>query len=94
MSPNSSILSEIGAGLEPVARSTSINVQHRLVASGTGIGALPRFIGDHDAGLRAVLPEAIELRRSFWLVTHSDVRRLARIEAVAKWLRVCAGRLI
>lgn len=93
-SPELDYLSEIGAGLEPVARSTSINVQHRLVASGTGIGVLPRFIGDRDAGLRPVLPEAIEIRRSFWLVTHSDVRRLARIEAVGKWLRQCAGRLV
>jgi DNA-binding transcriptional LysR family regulator len=93
-SPELDYLSEIGAGLEPVARSTSINVQHRLVASGTGIGVLPRFIGDRDANLRPVLPDAVEIRRSFWLVTHSDVRRLARIEAVGKWLRMCAGRLI
>jgi DNA-binding transcriptional LysR family regulator len=92
--PELDYLSEIGVGLEPAVRSTSINVQHRLIASGVGIGVLPRFIGDGDPSLRAVLPETAEIRRSFWLVTHSDVRRLARIDAVGKWLRQCALRLV
>jgi DNA-binding transcriptional LysR family regulator len=93
-SPELDYLSEIGIGLEPAIRSTSINVQHRIIASGTGIGALPRFIGDRDAGLRPILRDSVEIRRSFWLVTHSDVRRLARIDAVGKWLRHCAARLV
>lgn len=92
--PELDYLSEIGAGLEPAVRSTSINVQHRLIASGAGIGILPRFMGERDPRLAPVLADSIEIRRSFWLVTHSDVRRLGRIDAVAKWLRVCAGRLI
>jgi DNA-binding transcriptional LysR family regulator len=69
-------------------------VQHRIIASGAGIGALPRFIGDRDVGLRPILHDSVEIRRSFWLVTHSDVRRLARIDAVGKWLRHCAARLV
>jgi DNA-binding transcriptional LysR family regulator len=93
-SPELDYLSEIGTGLEPAVRSTSINVQHRLIAGGTGIGALPRFIGDRDPGLRPVLRDVVEIRRSFWLVTHSDMRRLARIDAVGKWLRHCAARLV
>jgi hypothetical protein len=39
------------------------------------------------------MPEEVEIKRSFWLVTHSDVRRLARIDAVARWLRHCAAKL-
>jgi DNA-binding transcriptional LysR family regulator len=92
--PELDYLSEIGPGLEPAVRSTSINVQHRLIASGAGIGVLPRFMGDRDPGLAPILADSIEIRRSFWLVTHSDVRRLARIDAVAKWLRICAARLV
>jgi DNA-binding transcriptional LysR family regulator len=92
--PELDYLSEIGPGLDPAVRSTSINVQHRLIASGAGIGVLPRFMGDRDPGLAPILADSIEIRRSFWLVTHSDVRRLARIDAVAKWLRICAARLV
>ena len=93
-SPELDYLSEIGTGLEPAVRSTSINVQHRLIASGTGIGVLPRFIADRDPALRPLLADSVEISRSFWLVTHSDVRRLARIDAVGRWLRHCAARLI
>jgi DNA-binding transcriptional LysR family regulator len=92
--PELDYLSEIGPGLDPAVRSTSINVQHRLIASGAGIGVLPRFMGDRDPGLAPILADSVEIRRSFWLVTHSDVRRLARIDAVAKWLRICAARLV
>ncbi|WP_340313101.1 LysR family transcriptional regulator [Rhizorhabdus argentea] len=86
-SPELDYLSEVGAGLSAVTRSTSINVQHRLIASAAGIGILPAFIGDRDPSLMPLLPELVEIRRSFWLVTHSDLRRLARIEAVARWLK-------
>lgn len=86
-SPELDYLSEVGTGLSAVTRSTSINVQHRLIASAAGIGVLPAFIGDRDASLVPLLPDLVEIRRSFWLVTHSDLRRLARIEAVAAWLK-------
>lgn len=91
--PELDYLSEVGSALDPAVRSTSINVQHRLLAGGMGIGVLPRFMGDHDPGLVPVLAESVEIRRAFWLVTHSDQRRLARIDAVSKWLRQCAARL-
>lgn len=90
--PELDYLGEIGSGLEARLRSTSINVQHRMVAAGAGIGVLPAFIADRDPALAPVLP-ATGIRRSFWLVTHSDVRRLARIEAVAAWLKGCVAAL-
>ncbi len=92
-SPELDYLGEIGVGLAPAMRSTSINVQHRLIASGAGIGVLPAFIGDRDPALTVLLADEIEIRRSFWMVTHSDVRRLARIEAVAAWLKACVAAM-
>ncbi len=86
-SPELDYLSEVGVGLAATMRSTSINVQYRLIASGAGIGVLPAFIGDRDPALVALLADEVAIRRSFWMVTHSDVRRLARIEAVANWLK-------
>jgi DNA-binding transcriptional LysR family regulator len=88
--PELDYLNEIASGLEPTLRSTSINVQHRLIASGAGIGVLPAFIGDRDPTLLPLLDDGASLQRTFWLVTHADMHRLARIEAVGRWLRSCA----
>lgn len=92
-SPELDYLGEIGAGLEPKLRSTSINIQHRLIAGGTGIGVLPAFIGDRDPLLVPIMADEREIRRSFWQVTHADTRGLARIEAVAALLRACTDAL-
>lgn len=85
--PELDYLSEIAPGLEASLRSTSINVKHRLIAEGAGLGVLPAFIAARDPRLVPVMAETIRLTRSFWLVTHADFRRLARIDAVADWLR-------
>jgi DNA-binding transcriptional LysR family regulator len=94
-SPELDYLGEVAPGLDASLRSTSINVQHRAIASGAGIGVLPTFIGDQDPGLAVLFPEQVDIHRSFWLVTHSDMRRLARIEAVLGWLKEAAtGRTL
>lgn len=86
-SPELDYLDDIEPGLEPHLRSTSINVQYRMIASGAGIGVLPAFIGRTDARLVPILEHDVELIRSFWLVTHSDLTSLARIGAVQNWLQ-------
>ncbi|MGK2911384.1 MAG: LysR family transcriptional regulator [Sphingobium sp.] len=86
-SPELDYLGEVEPGLEASLRSTSINVQHRIVAEGAGIGVLPDFIGSRDPRLVPLMTEQIEIVRSFWLVTHEDLRSLARIAAVAQWLQ-------
>jgi len=91
--PELDYLSEVAPGLEARIRSTSINVQHRIIAEGGGIGVLPRFMAKSDQRLKPILSDRVRLERSFWLVTHSDTRRLARIEAVVKWLRNCVARI-
>ncbi|MEA1014719.1 LysR family transcriptional regulator [Sphingosinicella sp. LY1275] len=88
--PELRYLAEIAPALEPRIRSTSINAQYRLVASGAGIAVLPCFIGDADAGLVRVLDD-IAVTRSFWLVTHADTRQLPRVEAFVAWLTELVG---
>jgi DNA-binding transcriptional LysR family regulator len=83
--PELRYLDEFDPGLSPTLRSSSINAQYRMIASGAGIGVLPRFIGDADPTLRPVLP-AHRVERTFWLVTHRDTRDLRRIKAFADWL--------
>ena len=86
LAPELDYLDEIGPGLSARLRSTSINMQLRMIAEGAGIGVLPDFVARTNAGLVRVLPDAVELVRSFWLVTHEDIRRLPRILAVSRLL--------
>jgi len=58
-----------------------------MIASGAAIGALPRFMGDFDSRLVPIMADQSEIVRSFWLVSHSDMRQLARIDAVTRWLK-------
>ncbi|WP_293876232.1 MULTISPECIES: LysR family transcriptional regulator [unclassified Sphingomonas] len=83
--PELRYLSEVQADLEPRLRSSSINAQYRLVAAGAGLGVLPRFIGDADDSLYRVLPDRT-IRRSFWLVTHQDMREAKKVRTFRDWL--------
>jgi DNA-binding transcriptional LysR family regulator len=79
-------LSDIDEGLEPHFSSSSINVQHALARTGAGMAVLPHFIGKQDTGLQSVLAQEVDIGRSFWLVVHRDLRKVARIAAVIDWL--------
>jgi DNA-binding transcriptional LysR family regulator len=86
-SPELDYLDEVEAGLEASLRATSINMQHRMIAEGAAIGVLPDFIARRDCALVPVLADQVEIMRSFWLVTHGDLKKLPRIAAVAHWLQ-------
>jgi DNA-binding transcriptional LysR family regulator len=85
--PELRYLAEVDERLEPAIRSSSITAQARLIASGAGCGILPCFLGDATPGLVRLLADVVAIERSFWLVVHRDMRRVARIEAFIAWLR-------
>lgn len=93
--PELRYLDEIHPGLAATLRSPSIVAQARLIASGAGVGVLPCFMAEGDARLVPVLPER-RILRSFWLVTHKDTQRLARVRAGKDWLAdtVAANRAV
>lgn len=91
--PELDYLSEIEPDLAPQLRSTSINVQHGLVAAGAGIGILPDFMAASDARLETVLEGEVALHRTFWLVTHQDTHAAPRIQAVCGWLTAIGATL-
>lgn len=84
--PQQRLLEEVVPDPAPALRSTSINAQTALIAAGAGIGVLPCFIGAQSPGLQCVLEREVALTRSFWLVVHRDVRRLARVDAFVRWI--------
>jgi DNA-binding transcriptional LysR family regulator len=85
--PELRYLAEVDERLEPTIRSSSITAQLRLIASGAGCGILPCFMNEGTPGLIRLLPHEVAIERSFWLVVHRDMRRVARIEAFIAWLR-------
>jgi DNA-binding transcriptional LysR family regulator len=78
-------LPEIGDALIPKSSSSSINAQLAMTRSGLGICVLPNFMGKLDSMLRPIMP-AIQIRRSFWIVVHRDLAKVARLRAVIEWL--------
>jgi DNA-binding transcriptional LysR family regulator len=84
-SPELRFVDDLGPLPAPTLRSSSINAQARLIATGAGIGVLPHFIGGGTPDLVRVLPE-VTIHRTFWLVTHRDTRQLRRVRAFSAWL--------
>ena len=63
-------------------QSSNLIAQLQAALAGAGLCVLPNFIAAREPGLVRVLPDAVGLERSLWLVTHADLKRLARIRAV------------
>lgn len=63
-------------------QSSNLIAQLQATLAGAGLCVLPDFIAAREPSLVKVLPDAVRLERSLWLVVHSDLRHLARIKAV------------
>lgn len=83
--PELNYLDELALGRAPTLRSSSINAQSEMIASGAGFGVLPCFMGDTDVRLRRIYPQK-SLRRTFWLAVHQDVSLLPRVRIFIDWL--------
>jgi DNA-binding transcriptional LysR family regulator len=65
-----------------VYRTTSIVNQLNAARHGIGLAALPCFLGDPEPGLERALADPIpKLTRELWIVTHTDLKRTARVRA-------------
>lgn len=79
-------LSEIAGFLSPQVKSANLIAQLNATIAGTGICVLPDFIARNHPLLAPVLADQVSLIRSFWLITHADLRGLARIKAVGDFI--------
>ncbi|MFD1612751.1 LysR family transcriptional regulator [Sphingomonas tabacisoli] len=84
--PELHYLEETAPGLSATLSSTSVNAQAAMIRSGAGIGILHCFVGDLDPLLERLLPEEVDIARSYWLVMHRDLRGVARVKAFVDWL--------
>lgn len=79
-------LSEVADETRPVFRSSSIVAQQKAVASGVGLGLLHRFSADSEPGLVRILPEQVEITRSYWLVLRPEHHKSPRTRAVIDFI--------
>ncbi len=78
-------LSEIGADAVPLA-SNSVPVQLNWLRQGAGVGVVHAFALPFAPELVRVLPGAVALTRSFWLIRHAADARLPRLDRFARAL--------
>ena len=67
-------------------KSSSIVFQFQATLAGAGLSIMHCFMADEFDELVCVLPEEVEVHRSFWLNTPEDIHDLARIKAVTQFL--------
>lgn len=69
-----------------VYRASSLLALKIAASAALGVAALPCYVGDSDRTLERVRPPLKELEVSLWLLTHPDLRRVARIRTVLDFL--------
>jgi DNA-binding transcriptional LysR family regulator len=74
-----------------VFRTNSLLALRAAARAGMGVAALPCYLGDPDPALRRVHPPLADMEVSLWLLTHPDLRRVARIRTVIDFV---AERLV
>lgn len=81
------------AGVEQVAlASNSVSVQFNWVRAGAGIAIVHDFALPSAPGVLRILPYALGLSRSFYLIRHADDRRVERLNRFAALLADGVGR--
>ena len=78
-------LAEVGMPSPPLA-SNSVSVQLNFLRQGAGLGIVHDFALPSAPELVRVIPEQIALKRSFWLLRHSDDGRVERLARFAETL--------
>ncbi len=69
-----------------VFRSTNVMAQYNATLDGIGLSIIHCFMADLDRRLCPILPEQIYIDREYWLVVHEDLRHVARVDAVCRFL--------
>jgi DNA-binding transcriptional LysR family regulator len=67
-------------------RANSLLALRAAARAGMGVAALPCYLADPDSALRRVQAPLADMEVSLWLLTHPDLRRVARIRTVLDFL--------
>ncbi|KRE18318.1 LysR family transcriptional regulator [Bosea sp. Root381] len=84
--PELDYLDEVARGLRAQVQSSSVLAQMNAVVGGAGIGVIHHFMAASEPRLVPVLPEAVSITRSFWLLVHADLKDVARVRATVDFV--------
>lgn len=73
-------------GLDASVKISNVITQMMATISGGGLCILPCFMADRQGELVRVLPDAVKVVRTYWLLTHSDMLKLRRIRATSDFI--------
>ncbi|MFG1479957.1 LysR family transcriptional regulator [Xanthobacter sp. V4C-4] len=81
----------VAKDLRVQVKSSSLVAQLTATRGGAGVCVLPCFLGELFAGagdddLVQVLADEVSITRTFWLISHTDMRDLARIRVAADFI--------
>lgn len=71
---------------QPVIRCNSLYAMYSLICSGSGVGVIPCYMGDSTAGLKRLSAPLEGEGTDLWLLTHQDLRQMARVRMVLEFL--------
>ena len=69
-----------------VFRSTNVSAQYNAILNGIGLGLVHCFMAHREDRLQVLLLAEISVERTYWLLVHEDLRQVARVDAVCKFL--------
>ncbi|RVV97150.1 LysR family transcriptional regulator [Mesobaculum littorinae] len=73
-----------------VFRATDDVVMRDAVRSGVGIGFMPAFLAEATPDIVPIIPPRIDWCSTIWLVTHVDLHRTPKVQAVTAHLKAAA----
>lgn len=85
-SPELDYIPQISREIRPQLKSSNLIAQMQATISGAGICVLPHFMTTNEPRLLPILPNKVELTRTFWLIVHADQQNLARIRSTADYI--------
>jgi DNA-binding transcriptional LysR family regulator len=68
-------------------RTDDMQATAAMARAGLGLVVLPCYVGDLDPGLRRMVPEPADRHiLDLWVLTHSNIRRAARVRALTEYI--------
>lgn len=84
--PGLDYLGDVHPGIKARFQSSSIFAQLTATRNGLGLCILPHFVAKQHPELQIVLADEVELRRTYWLICHHDLRNVPRVKMVIDFL--------